>query len=351
MATPIESMIKAGSKIWLDSVDPELIDHWKTRGISGATSNPIIVADLVQTGRFDEQLEQFFNQGENDDQVAWEATNLLVQEAQNKFLDVWNQTQGNDGYVSFELDPLLEDEDLAPAHEERVRRYVELGKQWAQGHDNRMIKVPGTRAGIEALEPLAAAGITLNVTLLFTGRQYQAARDAVWRGAQKRQSLDNFKSVYSIFISRVDVYTQKQVPELSDAAQGLVGLVNAKRLWKDNHDFWSDKNLRLEQEIIFASTGTKIESDPKDKYVAAVVGDGIQTNPPDTLDAIDSSGKAYTREIDRLPDQAVLDEIDQKVDEGQVEEVLVREGAKKFADPHKQLLKVIAEKRKVLAPS
>ena len=72
-----------------------------------------------------------------------------------------------------------------PPHAERVRRYIELGKKWSAGHKNRMIKVPATPAGLEALEGLAAAGVTLNVTLIFTARQYQAARDAVWRGRQR----------------------------------------------------------------------------------------------------------------------------------------------------------------------
>ena len=77
-------------------------------------------------------------------------------------------------------------------------------------------------------EELAASGITLNVTLIFSDRQYQIARDAVWRGAQRRKNgLDGFKSVYSIFVSRVDVYTEKAVPDLSAAAQGLVGIVNS----------------------------------------------------------------------------------------------------------------------------
>src|SRR5205085_7926127 len=139
--------------------------------------------------------------------------------------------------------------------------------KWSAGHKNRMIKVPATTAGLDSLEELAAAGVTLNVTLCFSERQYTAARDAIWRGAQRRKDgLDNFKSVYSIFISRVDVYTEKHVPTLSPAAQGMVGIVNAKRMWRDNQQFWKDKKLRLQQEIIFASTGTKKKSDPPDKY-------------------------------------------------------------------------------------
>src|SRR2546423_13129870 len=103
-----------------------------------------------------------------------------------------------------------------------------------------MIKVPATPGGLAALEELCAAGVTLNVTLIFSERQYKIARDAIWRGIQRRGGFDRFKSVYSIFVSRVDVYTEKKVPELSPAAQGQVGIVNAKRIWRLNSDFWKD---------------------------------------------------------------------------------------------------------------
>src|SRR5690606_21514497 len=157
--------------------------------------------------------------------------------------------------------------------EERIERYIELGKQWTKvavdrGEPNRMIKVPATPAGLGALEELAAAGVALNVTLIFSSRQYQAARDAVWRGAQRRKDLNTFKSVYSIFVSRLDVYTEKAVPSLSPAAQGMVGIVNAKRIWRENRDFWAKHKTPLQQEMIFASTGTKKPEDAPWKYVA-----------------------------------------------------------------------------------
>ena len=248
--------------------------------------------------------------------------------------------------MSFELDPLLEAADCPLTHDEKVARYIELGKKWAQGHTNRMIKVPGTPAGLGALEELAAAGITLNVTLLFSRRQYVAARDAVWRGAQRRQSLDAFKSVYSIFVSRIDVYTKKHVSELSADAQGLVGIVNAQRLWEENRKFWSDKKLPLKQEFIFASTGTKDPNDSPDKYVDALAGSDIQTNPPATNAAIQKMvGKVFSRKVDRLPAAAIVSEIDAKVDFNKLETVLMEEGLAKFADPLKALLELIAKKR------
>ncbi|MEM7311815.1 MAG: transaldolase family protein, partial [Planctomycetota bacterium] len=257
----LKSLIESGTKLWLDSVDPQLVDENFKLGVTGATSNPAIISGLIQSGRFDDQMVELMRQGLDDEAIAWQLTDQLVSQAEKVFQPIWEKTAGDDGYVSFELNPLLEDPASGPSHEERVAQYIALGKKWAEGHDNRMIKVPATPAGLDAIEELAAAGVTLNVTLIFTTRQYEAARDAVWRGAQRRDSLDKFKSVFSIFVSRIDVYTEKYVTDLSSDALGLVGIVNAKRLWKANEEFWAANPTPLKQEIIFASTGTKKPED------------------------------------------------------------------------------------------
>jgi transaldolase len=352
MASPLKSVIASGTKLWLDSIDPDLVIENRRLGATGATSNPIIVADLIKTGRFDKDLEQLMQEGLDDEQIAWRMTDKLVRHAQEVFLPVWQETKGDDGYVSFELDPLLEDPGQGPPLKERIAHYIELGKQWAAGHKNRMIKVPATPAGLGALEELAAADVTLNVTLIFSSQQCRDAREAIWRGAQRRKTgLAHFKSVYSIFVSRLDVYTEKAVPQLSPAAQGTVGIVNAKRIWRENHQFWDAKKTPLKQEMIFASTGTKKKEDPAWKYVEAFAGSDIETNPPATNEAVEKSGRTITRQVDQMPPQAVLDEIDRLVDMKKLEETLMAEGIKKFADPMKALLKLIDEKRAALATS
>jgi transaldolase len=349
MTSPLQSLIASGTKLWLDSIDPDLVQLNRQQGATGATSNPIIISDLIKTGRFDERLAALMRQGLDDEGVAWQVTDELVRQAQEVFAPIWAETRGNDGYVSFELDPLLEDASCSLSLPDKTARYIALGKQWSAGQTNRMIKVPATPAGLGALEELSAVGVTLNVTLIFSQRQYKAAREAVWRGAQRRTSLDKFKSVYSIFISRIDVYTKQQVTQLSSAAQGQVGILNVKRLWQDNERWWHDKRLPLKQEIIFASTGTKDPSESADKYVLALAGSDIQTNPPATNAAVQAmTGKVFTRTVDQFPSAAVVAEIDQKVDFVKLEEVLMTEGLKKFADPHKALLKLIAQKRKSL---
>jgi transaldolase len=349
MSNSLNSLIRTGTKLWLDSVDPDLVTIARNRGSSGATSNPIIIADLLKSGRFDRQLEQLMEQGLTDEQVAWKMTDQLVREAQSVFQSVWERTSGNNGYVSFELDPLIEDPKLDLPLARRVSRYVELGKRWSAGHQNRMIKVPATPAGLASLEDLAAAGIPLNVTLIFSLRQYEVARDAIWRGVQKLTRKSLFKSVYSIFVSRVDVFTEKQYPQLSAEAQGMVGILNAKRIWQSNFEFWRDKGLELEQEIVFASTGTKKPTDLPWKYVAALAGSDIQTNPPATNDAVAANNISFTRQVDNLPAAGIIQEIDQLVDLRLMEETLMREGVAKFADPQHELLAVIGQKRLALS--
>lgn len=344
MAAAIQSLLNTGTKLWLDSIDPNLVASNKALGATGATSNPIIVADLLKSGRFDDSIRGLIDEGLSDDEIAWSMTDQLVRTAQTEFLPVWEATHGNDGYVSFEIDPLLEDPSNELPLAERTSQYIALGKKWAEGNPNRMIKVPATPAGIGALEELAAAEVPLNVTLVFTADQYIAARDAVWRGAQRRASFNTFKSVYSIFVSRVDVYTAAHV-DLPADLQGQVGIINAKRICQQNRDFWSDKALPLDQEMIFASTGTKNPADPPWKYVAALAGSDIQTNPPATNDAIAASSQSFTRQVDVLPNEDTLRQIDEKLDVGAMHEVLMREGIEKFATPQKALLALIASKR------
>src|SRR5438874_8178362 len=107
--TPLQSLVACGTKLWLDSVDPEEIAKNRANGATGATSNPIIISDLIKTGRFDDHLRKFMAGGMDDEATAWAVTDKLVKDAQAVFEPVWKETQGDDGWVSFELDPLLED--------------------------------------------------------------------------------------------------------------------------------------------------------------------------------------------------------------------------------------------------
>ena len=147
----LASLIATGTKVWLDGVEPDEIEKNRGWGITGATSNPTIVSKIIGRGHFDGRIGELIEQGLTDDQIAWELDDELVKSAQKVFLPVWERTKGNDGYVSFELDPLIEDEAAGLDNSERVRRYLELGEKWSAGHKNRMIKVPASAAGLDAL--------------------------------------------------------------------------------------------------------------------------------------------------------------------------------------------------------
>lgn len=345
MSTGLASLIASGTKLWLDSVDPDLVREARAAGATGATSNPVIIADLIKTGRFDGRIAERVAAGDDDHTIAWTLADDLVRGAQEVFHEVWRSSAGDTGWVSFELDPLLEDPAGGLSDDDRVARYVELGTRWSAGHANRMIKVPATPAGIRALEPLAAAGVPLNVTLIFTQPQYERARDAIWRGALRRGSLATFKSVYSVFVSRIDVYTAQHVPQLSAAAQGMLAIVNAKRLWAANRAFWAAHPTPLAQEIVFASTGVKQPGVDPCRYVAALAGADIQTNPPATNRAADEAARSFTREVDRLPAAGILAELDRTVDMHRLEETLMREGIEKFVEPQRALLALVAARR------
>jgi len=344
----IQSLIDTGTNLYLDSIDPTLVAQNLEWGAVGATSNPIIISGLIRTGRFDKSIVDYIGRGQDDSAVCWSMTNDLVSDAQKEFHPVWQRTKGNAGWVSFELDPLLEDPSVNLPHSERVDSYISLGKKWAAGHDNRMIKVPATPAGLDALEELVAAGVTLNVTLIFSMRQYDLARDAVWRGAQRRKSLDSFKSVFSIFVSRIDQYTADKCKQLSAEAQGQYGILNAKRIWMANQKFWKELATPLQQEIIFASTGTKNAADAPWKYVSALAGSDIQTNPPDTNAAVAASNQSFTRQVDQMISESIAKELDAAVDVPDLERTLMEQGVAKFVAPQKQLLQTIQEKRAAL---
>ena len=109
MTTPLQSLIASGTKVWLDGIDPDDIALNRSWGITGATSNPIIIADLIKTGKFDKDMDRLLSKGLKNEDLAWAMTDQLVRRTQEIFLPAWQTTQGDDGYVSFELDALIED--------------------------------------------------------------------------------------------------------------------------------------------------------------------------------------------------------------------------------------------------
>ncbi len=161
MPTPLESLVACGTKLWLDSIDPDLVRSNRALGATGATSNPVIVSDLIKMAASMRGSSNSWPKVATMTRSPGKSRMKLVRSAQDVFRPIYEQTGGNDGYVSFELDPLIEDVTANMPHAQRVARYIELGKKWNAGHTNRMIKVPATPAGLDALEELCAAGSRL----------------------------------------------------------------------------------------------------------------------------------------------------------------------------------------------
>lgn len=348
--TPLESLRACGSKVWLDSVDPRELERNLPWGITGATSNPLIIAEIIQSGQCDADLHELLQQGHEVNTIAWQLTDRLVGQAEQLFLSIWKQTRGDDGYVSFELDPLLESAELALSDAERAARYVQEAVRWQADHPNRLIKVPATPAGLLALPEIVARGVQVNVTLIFTARQYLQARDAVWHGARQRRDLRTFKSVYSIFVSRLDVYADKHLSLLPAEVRGQLGILNAKRIWRMNQEYWRERPTPLRQEIVFASTGTKRPGEVAWKYLEAFAGGDILTNPPTTHAQTQASNVTFTRQIERLPPSDIVEALDRHVDYEHLEATLLREGVEKFVQPQRQLLALIAQRQRGIYP-
>src|SRR5690349_2860161 len=115
----LASLIKTGTKVWLDGVEPSQVKRNRDWGITGATSNPAIVAKIIAQGHFDHRIRELIDDGLSDAQIAWALNDELVKLAQRDFLPVWERTHGDDGYVSFELDPLIDDDATQLSHAER----------------------------------------------------------------------------------------------------------------------------------------------------------------------------------------------------------------------------------------
>ncbi len=335
---PIQSLLATGTKLWLDSIDPDLVERDFAAGATGATSNPIIVADLVASGTCDDLIDRLVQKGRSDEQIAWELTDHLVRNAQEVFLPVWDETCGNDGYVSFEVDPLLEDPEFDMPHPRRVAQYIELARRWSAGHKNRLIKVPATPAGLDALEPLAAAGVKLNVTLIFSPRQYRAARDAIWRGASPRRPQRLQERLQHLCLS----------PGRLHRAGGAATLAGGPRHGRHPQ---REANLGGEPDFLVRAADSLGATDRLRQHGHEEAGRRPleicrslrRQRHPDQPPGHQRSGAAKRphvfAQVDHLPPESVVAEIDRLIDMERLEATLMAEGIAKFAKPQKALLR------------
>ena len=351
----------AGQSVWYDNIqrsmlDGELATMIKRDDLRGITSNPSIFEKAITgSDHYDDALRQALAAdaaGAQDSRALFYTLAIDdIQRAADQLLPVYQRTDGVDGMVSLEVSP-----DLAHDTDATVREARELHARLAR--PNVMIKVPATRAGLPATEQLIAAGINVNVTLLFAVERYEAVAEAYLKGLEQRhaqgQSLERIASVASFFVSRVDSALDPLLAERCPELQGTIALANAKQAYQRYLAlFGSARFDRLRaagarpQRLLWASTSTKNPAYPELLYVEGLIGpDTVDTMPPATYATFRASGQVsptLTQDIDQAQSQLqALHE--HAIDLAAITDRLEAEGVAAFAQSFTNLLQAIEAK-------
>ena len=356
---PLLQLREAGQGVWLDYLRRSLLTGGglerliREDGVSGLTSNPSIFAKAIGSSTdYDDAIRAIAEKnGRTPIEVFYDLALADVQMAADIFLPVYEETSGADGLVSFELEPRLAHD--TPGSIEAARELFErIGKS------NVMIKVPGTDAGVPAVEDLTALGVNVNITLLFSVEMYEKVAKAYIRGLERRleagESVDHVFSVASFFVSRVDTLADRELPEGSPL-RGKVAIANAKRAYhRFQHLFSGERWENLVsagawvQRPLWASTGTKNPNYSDVLYVEELVGsDTINTVPEATLNAFRDHGVVRPRSVFEGIEEAdtVLSLLPENgIDIEAISERLVEDGLRAFQADLEKLLGVIEEK-------
>jgi len=288
-----------GQSIWLDNITREMLDSGQLQtyiddySVTGLTSNPSIFDKAIASGGYDDAIREKAASGADREALFFELAIEDLRRAADAFGPIHERTDGLDGWVSLEVSPLL-------AYD--TAKTVAVARQLHEraARPNLLIKIPGTREGLPAIEEAIASGIPVNVTLLFSVDQYRAAADAFMRGVERRVDSNQnpvVGSVASVFMSRWDVAVQDQVPEnLKDRLALAVGL-QIYRAYRELMD--SERWQRLEnsgarmQRLLWASTSTKDPKAPDDLYLHSLGAPfTVNTVPEATLRAFYDHGHA-----------------------------------------------------------
>jgi transaldolase/transaldolase/glucose-6-phosphate isomerase len=367
MGNQLRELAAVGQSVWLDNIRRNMFASGDLQklidtGLRGMTSNPTIFEKAIGAGSdYDEQLTGLI-ETERDPVKLFEALAIQdIRSACDLFAPVWRDTDHLDGYVSLEVSPTL-------AHDTQgtIAAAARLWK--AVDRPNVMIKIPGTPEGVPAVRATIAAGINVNVTLLFAVDAYAAAASAYIDGLEDRakagQPIDQIASVASVFVSRIDTAIDKLLGARTEpgaaALMGKAGIANLKMTYKKFEElFHSDRFAALKakgakvQRPLWASTSTKNPAYDDLMYVTTVVGtDTVNTMPPNTLDALLDHGvvKADTIHDDLAGAHVALEALaTYGVDLHAVTDQLVAEGVKSFGASFDEMLATIAGKQEKLA--
>jgi len=348
----------AGQSLWLDDITREMLDNGtlenyiKQLSVTGLTSNPSIFDHAIaHSDKYDDEIRRLTARGYSGEALFFELALEDLERAADMFRPIHEATAGTDGWVSLEVSPLL-----AYQTEETI---AEAQRLWHRADkDNLFIKIPGTKEGLPAIEQSIAAGVPVNVTLLFSPQQYEAAADAYMRGLERRIAAGrapNVRSVASVFISRWDRAVADKLPA---AMHNTLGVAVGKLAYKSYRDLLdTDRWQRLmnhgasPQRLLFASTGVKDPQAPDAFYVDALAAPNtVNTMPAPTLKAFADHGDVEKLlQRDGGDGAATLAQhakagIDVQALAGQLQS----DGAEAFVASWKDLLQAIATKSQAL---
>jgi transaldolase/glucose-6-phosphate isomerase len=372
MTNPLAQLPKVGQSVWYDQTDRRLISTGKLRqmieedDLRGMTSNPTIFEKAIGGSEdYDAQLRGLATQNKSRDEIYDELVIEDIGNAADVFLPVYEKTNGEDGYVSLEVSPMLA-QHTRETTDEAQRLFTRLGRP------NVMIKIPATPEGIPAIEESIALGININVTLIFSNDVYAQVIEAYLRGlerrAEKNLPIGNIASVASFFVSRIDAAADKQIeaklkedPDARSTIEPLLGkiaIANAKMAYQlFKQVFTSERFIKLRdlgarvQRPLWASTGTKNPKYSDVLYVESLIAaDTVNTLPPATYEAFKDHGTVELT-IEEGVDEArrTLALFEEKgFSLEAITEKLTDDGVKSFNDSFAQLMNTIEARRDVV---
>jgi transaldolase len=350
-----------GQSLWLDNITRGLltsgtlrkyIDEWS---VTGLTSNPTIFDHAIENSHFyDDAIRQKTRAGTVGEALFFELALEDLTEAAALFKPVHEATQGVDGWVSLEVSPLLASDTAST-----IKEAADLHARAKLA--NLLIKIPGTPEGVAAIEASIAAGVPVNVTLLFSREQYLAAAQAYMRGIERRitAGLDpKVGSIASVFISRWDKAVMDKV---TPALRNTLGIAVAKRTYAAYRELLDSPRWKtlssagaMPQRLLWASTSTKDPNASDVLYIEALAApDTINTIPDDTLRAFAEHGHVtQTMPADGGDAEKVLAQFTQAgVDVAALGGQLQREGAQSFDDSWNKLMRRLASKSDAVTPA
>jgi transaldolase len=359
---PLQSLSALGQSVWVDFLSrdsirgghlQELIDDF---AVVGATSNPTIFQKAMTEGdAYDEQLGELVERGASVEECFWELAEQDIREACDLFRPVWERTGKRDGYVSLEVDPRVAFDTLA-TFRMAMRLHDEVDRE------NLMVKIPGTKPGLAAIEDVLAKGRSINVTLIFSLQRYAEVAESYVRGIERlvAEGGDPSKvaSVASFFVSRIDTEADRRLEEAGapKEQQGKLAIANAKLAYEHYKQTFSGPRWEYlagkgatPQRVLWASTSTKNPDYPDVLYVEELLGpDTVDTMPEDTIKAYQDHGQPHARlEQDLDGARRVFEQLEQAgVDYKDVTDTLEREGVEKFSASFDELLAALGEKHR-----